>query len=60
MNVISLNRNSTNRKNVCNLISSGKVDFCLIQETKQDMYDSLVHSIWGNKDVSWSAKKSTG
>lgn len=65
MNVLSFNikggENPTNRHVIRNLISSGKVDICMLQETKiQRMKNSVAQAFWESSEVTWSAKNNVG
>jgi hypothetical protein len=36
-------------------------DVCLFQETKLTSFtDTMIHGLWGHKDVGWEAKESQG
>lgn len=45
------------RRRLRNIISKGRADMVFIQETKtMKMTDCFVSSLWGKKDVKWTAK----
>ncbi|XP_045810866.1 uncharacterized protein LOC123905300 [Trifolium pratense] len=65
MKIVSLNLrgwgNSAKRRRLSSLIKSGAFDMCLLQETKRTSFsDSMIHSLWGHKEVDWLAKESVG
>jgi exonuclease III len=65
MKILSLNvrgwGNAAKRRRLNSLIKKGAFDMCLLQETKRANFtDSLIHSLWGHKDVKWVAKESNG
>jgi hypothetical protein len=65
MKVLSLNLrgwgDSAKRRRLSSLIKTGAFDLCLLQETKRASFsDSVIHSLWGHKDVEWVAKESNG
>jgi hypothetical protein len=42
------------RRRLCSFLQSGAFEMCLLQETKRtDFSDSMIHSLWGHKDVVW-------
>ncbi|XP_045795937.1 uncharacterized protein LOC123890379 [Trifolium pratense] len=49
------------RHRLSSLLHSGAFDMCLLQETKRSTFtDSMIHGLWGYKDVVWIAKESIG
>ncbi|CAJ2627612.1 unnamed protein product, partial [Trifolium pratense] len=48
-------------RRLSSLLHSGAFDMCLLQETKRSAFtDSMIHGLWGYKDVVWIAKESIG
>ncbi|CAK8576177.1 unnamed protein product [Lathyrus sativus] len=65
MNLLSFNihgcDSSLKRRRVGKIITEGKINFYLIQETKIKVFnDKLGRCIWGNGDYDWSASGSVG
>lgn len=65
MKIMSLNvrglGDQAKRRRLRSLISSGKFDCVLLQETKCSVInDRLVENIWGNSDCEWIAQMSVG
>ncbi|PNX75860.1 cysteine-rich receptor-like protein kinase, partial [Trifolium pratense] len=52
---------SAKRRRLSSLLQSGAFDMCLLQETKRTSFsDSMIHGLWGHKDVEWLAIESCG
>lgn len=52
---------SAKRRRLLSLINRGNFEFCLIQETKRDLVDSLfISNLWGRGDFGWVAKAFEG
>jgi hypothetical protein len=52
---------SAKRRRLNSLLKSGAFVMCLLQETKPASFtDSMIHALWGHKDVEWVAKESSG
>ncbi|XP_045791359.1 uncharacterized protein LOC123886064 [Trifolium pratense] len=48
-------------RRLSSLLHSGAFDMCLLQETKRSAFtDSMIHGLWGYKEVVWVAKESIG
>ena len=65
MNIMSFNirgcGNIVKKKRLQHHIRTNKIDLCLLQETKVNtIYDSLIKSLWGDKDMDWTSKSSDG
>jgi exonuclease III len=65
MKIMTLNLrgwgDSAKRRRLRSLINSGAFDVCLFQETKCTSFtDTMIHGLWGHKDVGWEAKESQG
>ncbi|XP_045810036.1 uncharacterized protein LOC123904409 [Trifolium pratense] len=65
MKILSLNMsgwgNTAKRRRLSSLIQSGVFEMCLLQETKRsDFDDFMIQNLWGNYNVDWLTKESTG
>jgi hypothetical protein len=49
------------RRRLSSILNKGAFDMCLLQETKRALFtDTMIHNLWGHKDVRWVAKESNG